>query len=71
VVSVSPAELADRTRANHGVSIDPRLAAMFLAWWLEVGVVEEPLPGRYRITEAGRDAAAGLFALDGKSERAA
>ena len=44
---------------------------MFLAWWLGVGVVEEPLPGRYRITEAGRDAAAGLFALDGKSERAA
>lgn len=69
--TLSPAELAAVTRRRHGVRIDPRLAAMFLGYWLEVGLVEEPLPGRYRITEAGRDTAAGLFALADETERAA
>jgi hypothetical protein len=58
-------------RSRHPVRIDPRLAAMFLAYWLEVGLVEVPLPGRYRITEAGRDTAAGLFALADDEELAA
>ena len=34
-------------------------------------IVEPPLPGPYRITEAGWDTAAGLFAFAGETERAA
>ena len=34
-------------------------------------IVEPALPGRYRITEAGWDTAAGLFVFAGETERAA
>ena len=50
---VTAGELARRTRANHTVRISPDLAATFLAYWLERGIVEEPAPGRYRLTARG------------------
>lgn len=63
-VTVSAAELAQRTQQKHLVRIDRKRAAMFLGFWLEAGIVEEVLPGRYSLTEKGQRVAAGLVGIE-------
>lgn len=46
VVRVSALGLAARTQAKHAVNIGAKLAVYFSGYWLEHGIVEEPLPGR-------------------------
>ena len=50
---VSALGLAARTQAKHAVNIGAKLAVYFSGYWLEHGIVEEPLPGRYRWTDPG------------------
>jgi hypothetical protein len=63
-VTVTAAELAYRTRATSLVRISTTNAAMFLGYWLEHGIVEEVLPGRYRLTAEGQRMAGGLLTTD-------
>ena len=64
--TVSAAELARRTRQNapSGVKINRSAAAMFLGFWLEHHIVEEVIPGRYRLTDEGQRVAGGLLNPD-------
>ncbi len=57
--TLSPADLVRRVRL-HGLRIDGGTAEMFLAWWLITGVVEEVVPGQFRLTEEGHRVAGGL-----------
>jgi hypothetical protein len=50
--TLSPADLARRVRLQ-GLRIDRGSAEMFLAWWLTTGLVEEVVPGQYRLTDEG------------------
>ena len=59
--TLSPADLARRVRLQ-GLRIDRGTAEMFLAWWLITGVVEEVLPGQFRLTDEGHRVAGGLLA---------
>ena len=59
--TLSPADLARRVRLQ-GLRIDRGTAEMFLAWWLLTGVVEEVLPGQFRLTDQGHRVAGGLLA---------
>lgn len=52
--TVSASELAARVRAASHVRCDVALASRFLAEWLASGVVEETLPGRFRLSARGR-----------------
>lgn len=70
VVRVSALGLAARTQAKHAVNIGAKLAVYFSGYWLEHGIVEEPLPGRYRLTDRGLVLAGGLLASEAE-ERAA
>jgi hypothetical protein len=63
-MSVSAAEVAHRTRASLHVRINEHQAAMFLGYWLEHHIVEEVLPGRYRLTPKGEHVASGLLTTD-------
>jgi hypothetical protein len=69
-VSVSAAELAARVRTATGLRLGNGTAAMFLAAWLETGVVVELLPGRYALTPKGERLASGLLTAE-HEERAA
>jgi hypothetical protein len=51
--TVSAADLAGRLRAR-GIRCDERLARGFLEEWKRRGIVEEPFPGVWRLTESGR-----------------
>ena len=62
-VTVSPAELAQRSR-RHSVRITAEQAAVFLAEWLERGLVEEALPGRFQLSESGAAFAGWVGAVD-------
>lgn len=46
-------ELCRRLRLQ-GHSVRPNVARAWLAEWRLRGLVEEPVPGRYRLTDAGR-----------------
>ena len=59
--TLSPADLAGRVRLQ-GLRIDRGTAEMFLAWWLFTGLVEEFVPGQYRLTDEGHRVAGGLLA---------
>ena len=59
--TLSPADLARRVRLQ-GLRIGRGTAEMFLAWWLVTGVVEEVLPGHFRLTAQGHRVAGGLLA---------
>ena len=59
--TLSPADLSRRVRLQ-GLRIDRGTAEMFLAWWLTTGLVEEVLPGQYRLTDEGQRVAGGLLA---------
>ena len=63
--TISAAELARHVR-HQGLRIGRGTAEMFLAWWLLTGLVEEVLPGRYRLTAKGQRVAGGL--LTGEDE---
>jgi hypothetical protein len=58
VTTVSPAELAARTRARSMVCIDAETAEEFLREWAEQDVTEE-IDGRWRLTRRGRVLLAG------------
>jgi hypothetical protein len=66
MTTVDAAELARCVRKNapSGVKINRTAAAYFLGFWLEAGIVEEVVPGRYRITPHGQDVAAGLLDVE-------
>jgi hypothetical protein len=44
--------------------LDGGTAQMFLSWWISSGVVEELTPGRYRLTDRGRELAGWIARLD-------
>ena len=52
VSTVSPAELARRTR-RHGLRITEPIALGFLEDWRRQGIAEE-IDGRWRLTQTGR-----------------
>ena len=52
-MSVSAAELAARARRHSGVRLDAQLARSVLVDWKARGIVEEPFPGRWRLTRSG------------------
>jgi hypothetical protein len=60
--TLSTAELARRTRASSLVRLSVSTTAMFVGYWLEHGIVEEALPGEYRLTPKGERIASGLLA---------
>lgn len=62
--TLSPADLSRRVRL-HGLRIDRGTAEMFLAWWLTTGLVEEVLPGEYRLTAEGQRVAGELLEARG------
>ena len=65
--TLSPADLARRVRLQC-LRIDRGTAEMFLAWWLMTGLVEEVLPGQFRLTREGHRVAGGLLAArDGEA----
>lgn len=46
-------ELADLVDRRRIVRINPALAAVFLRDWLDAGILEEPVPGRFRLSASG------------------
>jgi hypothetical protein len=70
VTTVDAAELAELV-GMQGINIKSGTAEMFLHWWITTGLVEEPLPGRYRLTDEGRRVAAGLLDAEHVEEQAA
>ena len=68
--TVSPSDFAARVRDATGLRLGNGTAAMFLAAWLEAGVVVEFSPGRYAVTASGERLASGLLEADSE-ERAA
>ena len=46
-------ELRQRIRL-HRRNVTQSELQMFLGYWLEAGIVEEPRPGRFRLTDYGR-----------------
>ena len=56
-------ELAQGVRGT-GLRLDGGTAQMFLSWWISSGVVEELTPGRYRLTDRGRELAGWIARLD-------
>lgn len=66
MTTVSAAELAQLVGVR-GIRIKRGTAAMFLHWWITTGLVEEPLPGRYRLTDKGRQVANGLLTVEAVS----
>ena len=69
-MTVTASELTTRVRDATGLRLGNGSAAMFLAAWLEAGVVVELATGRYALTAKGERLASGLLAAD-PAERAA
>ena len=61
--TVDATELAELVGV-HGLRIKRDSAQMFLHWWLATGLVRDPLPGSYRLTEIRRRLAGGLLEVD-------
>jgi len=53
-MSVTPAELARRVRAQRNHLSEPDALA-FLEWWRDRGVAEQDDAGGWRLTAKGRD----------------
>ena len=51
--TVTVDELCRRLRLD-GVRLRPAEARVWLAYWMRDGIVEEPVAGRFRLTEKGR-----------------
>ena len=66
-MSVSAAELASRVRSTTGLRLGNGTAAMFLAAWLETGVVVELLPGRSRSPRRANGSRPGSSPLTARS----
>ena len=62
---VTAAELSDLVARRRIVRINPTLAAVFLRDWLDAGIVEEPIPGRYRLSASGAAMFSGWGGEDG------
>ena len=61
--TLTAAELARRVR-RRGMRIDEQTAAMFVAFWVPLGIARETTPGRFELTEHGWTVARGLLAAD-------
>ena len=57
--TITAAELAARVRANSAARLDAAKAQKFLLEWERRGIVEQPWPGSWRLTESGRAMFAG------------
>lgn len=67
--SVSAPELAARVRARWALRCPEQLVAMSLEQWAERGLVVELLPGRFVLSDLGREVAEGLLAAPGERIR--
>lgn len=68
--TISAVELARRIRANSHVHCTTEQAQNHLDWFKAIGYVDEPLPDRFRLSDAGWDQFAGVLDPD-DLERAA
>lgn len=64
MTTVSTAELARRVRTTRRVQISASMAAMFVGYWIEHGIVVEEFPGQYRLTDHGLQVASGLIEIE-------
>ena len=69
-MTVTAAELAARVQDATELRLGVGTSAMFLAAWLEAGVVVELAPGRFALTAAGERLASGLLSADPEECRA-